>query len=74
MWIFGTRTWYGMTQDTGNIKDCFSPYGFEKRAKPMSGTFLLLKNEEIPKIQGKTHDLQIKVSLKFQGYKDILIV
>ena len=58
--IFGTRTWYGMTQYTGTIKDCFSPYGFEKRSKPMLGTFLLLENEEMPQIQGKTHRLTNK--------------
>ena len=33
VWLFGTRTWYGMTQYTGNIKDCFSPYDSESKSK-----------------------------------------
>lgn len=69
MWIFGTRTWYAVTQYTGNTKDCFSPYGFRKGSKPMLG-----KMKEIPKIQGKTHRLTNKFGLKFQGYSFILIV
>lgn len=39
----------------------------------MLGTFLLLKNGEFHKVQGKTHRITNKFGLKFQGYEIFLL-